>query len=145
MAIQFIFTDWKSYEAKQKPAYPQFRTMQKLIPLLSLAETEHYITGKLTQLAAHKQTPEPDIPRCTDKELWRKEPQFKYYKDPNKRARSTKNFTNPGDAYEYQQSKGAGQGIVVEVPGEVIACRFCPAFPICTQKDEYLANNTLKI
>lgn len=145
MAIQFIFTDWKSFEAKMKPQYPQFRTMQKLIPLLSLPETEHYITEKLTQLANHKQTPEADIPRCTDEELWRKAPQYKYYKDPNKRVRSTKNFTNPGDAYEYQQSKGIGQGIVVEVPGEVVACRFCPAFPICTQKDEYLANNTLKI
>lgn len=145
MAIQFIFTDWKAYEAKQKPEYPPAKTMQKLVPLLSLEETEVYIAGKLMQLNNHKETPEPDIPRCTDEELWRKAAKFKYYKDPTKTARSTKNFDNAGDAYEFQRSKFAGQGLVVEVPGEVVACKFCPAFPVCTQKDEYLANQTLKL
>ena len=145
IAIQFIFTDWKAYEAKQKADYPPSKTMQKLVPLLSLEETEAYIARKLTQLTNHKETPEPDIPRCTDEELWRKPAKWKYYKDPCRTARSTKNFDNPGDAYDCQQTKYAGVGIVVEVPGEVVACKYCPAFPVCTQKDEYLANQTLKL
>ena len=111
---------------------------------MSLEDTEAYIAGKLTQLNNHKETPEPDIPKCTDEELWRKPAKWKYYKDPNKTKRSTKNFDNPGDAHAYRQSNGSF-GIVVETPGEVVACKYCPAFPVCTQKDEYLANGTLKL
>ena len=39
--------------------------------------------------------------------------------------------------------KDGGKGIVVEVPGAVVACNYCPAFTVCRQKDEYLADGTL--
>jgi hypothetical protein len=145
MAIQMVFTDWKAYEAARNPKYPQHRTEQKIIQLLSLSDTETYIRDKINLLDASKQTPEDQLPRCTDKELWRKPAKYKYYKDPLKTARSTKNFDSSADAFDYMQKNGGGQGIVIEVPGEVIACKYCAAFPICTQKDEYLANNSLRL
>jgi hypothetical protein len=147
MAIQFVFTDWKAYEAKQNPKYPQKQVEQQLIPLLSLDDTEDYIQQKLTAIRTHDANDESLIPHCTDKELWRKEGAWKYYKDPNsfhQGKRSTKNFTNAADAHARLQKEG-GKGIVVEVPGEVVACKYCQAFPVCNQKDIYLADGSLKL
>jgi len=38
-----------------------------------------------------------------------------------------------------------GVGIVVEKPGQVLACKYCPAFPICSQKDELIADGSLQL
>jgi len=142
MSILFFFTDWSAGKAKVDKSYPPSQVMQKRIPLLDLTDTEDFITRKLSDLAQFANTDEASLPRCTDKELWRKPATYKYYRDGNPNAsRSTKNFDNAGDAYARQQKEG--RGIVVEKPGEVIACRYCPAFPICSQKDEYLAEGSL--
>lgn len=142
MAIQFFFTDWAAGMAKQNPAYPQRQVEQKLIPLLNLDDTEAYISGKLNAIRMYKNTPENELPLCNDKELWRKDPVFKYYRDPAKRSRSTKNFDNMADAYKRLTDDG-NKGIIVEVPGEVVACKYCAAFPICSQKDDLIADGSL--
>ena len=132
MAIQFIFTDWQAAQARANPKYPQARTVQKLYPLKSLAETEQFVRSKLRLIQTYKDAPEADLPHCTDEELWRSEPQWKYYKDPNKTARSTKNFDNKQDAY-LRMAQDGNVGIVKEVPGKAVACKYCPALPICAQ------------
>lgn len=132
MAIQFIFTDWQAAQARANPKYPQSRTVQKLYPLKSLAETEQFVRSKLRLIQTYKDAPEADLPHCTDEELWRSEPQWKYYKDPNKTARSTKNFDNKQEAY-LRMAQDGNVGIVKEVPGKAVACKYCPAFPICAQ------------
>lgn len=142
MAIQFIFTDWMPGRAKADPLYPSESVKQQLIPLLSLADTEQFIKNKLTQMQLHKHAPEHELPLCTDKELWRREPQYKYYKNPQKLARSTKNFTSLGDANQRLAEDGH-VGTVVTIPGAVTACKFCAAFPICTQKDFLIADGSL--
>ena len=144
ITILFFFWDWMEFQAKQNPNYPQRPIEQQQIPLLPLDETENFVVGKLRQYELHRRDEEPDLPECSDKELWRQPPQFKYYRDPNKRARSTKNFSNAREAHERLVADG-GKGIVVEVPGEVVACKYCPAFPICTQKDRYIADGSLKL
>jgi hypothetical protein len=144
MAIQFFFTDWMAAKAKADPAYPQRPVEQKLIPLLPLDDTEQYIRGKLRQFALHRNAPEPDLPHCTDKELWRKAPVFKYYRDPAKRTRSTKNFDTAAEAHQ-RLIKDGNVGVVVEVPGEVVACKYCPAFPVCGQKDKLIADGSLRL
>jgi len=143
MAIQFLFTDWVKYRTSDS-GYPAHPVMQKTYPLMSLADTEQYVLSKLEMFDRYKDSNEQDIPQCTDKELWRKEPQFKYYKNPTKTSRSTKNFDNSAEAYARLATDGGG-GLVKEVPGEVIACRFCPAISVCTQKDTYLMDGTLKL
>jgi hypothetical protein len=70
---------------------------------------------------------------CTDEDLWRTEPVYKYYANPNKTARSTKNFDSKQDAYVFMAQ--AGKGIVLEKPGQVTACKYCSAFSLCSQKD----------
>lgn len=138
--IQFLFTDWQSSRARQDPNYPQTRALEYPVALPSLKETEQYISRKLKDLRKYWNAPEEEIPECTDKELWRSDPVYKYFSDPNKtNGRSTKNFDSLGDANAYKASKG-GKGVVITVPGEVKACSYCPAFDICKQKDLYHGN-----
>lgn len=135
--INFVFTDWQKVMAKSDPSYPQQRLLTHRVALLSLKDTETWIINKLKSLEAAADLPEESLPYCSDSELWRTEPVWKYYADPTKTAgRSTKNSATLQEAREYQASKG-GKGIIIEQPGQVKACGYCPAFAICTQKDLY--------
>lgn len=142
MAIQFIFTDWSAIRARTEKNYPPTRTVQKTFQLLSVAETDQYVRNRLALLDRYWHAPEDTLPLCTDEELWRKAPQWKYYKNPNSRTRSTKNFDNKQDAY-IRMAEDYNVGVVVEVPGQVVACKYCAAFPVCTQKDALIARGEL--
>jgi hypothetical protein len=131
--VNFIFTDWQKSSARTNPKYPQHRVAHKDIPLLSLKETEQWIRHKLSLVETHKQSPESEIPECTDSELWRSDPAYKYYSDPAKTSgRSTKNFDNMADARAFQSEK-SGKGVIITVPGEAKRCAYCDAAPVCSQ------------
>ncbi|MDR5839306.1 hypothetical protein [Caballeronia sp. LZ034LL] len=137
--INFIFTDWQKMQAKTNPNYPQHRVMHKDVPLLSVEETEAWVIWKLTQVQKYWGMPENQIPECTDEELWRSDPKFKYYSDPTKTAgKSTKNFDTLLEANQYWKAEKGGKGIVITVPGEVKRCGYCDAYDACTQKDRYI-------
>lgn len=142
MSIQFIFTDWQAFQAKQNPNYPQTKTITRRFELLSLADTEAYIAERLTTYMKYKDAPEADIPFCNDKELWRSDPVWKYYKNPAKKDRATKNFDNEIEAVKRWTDDGA-VGELVMIPGQAKACRYCAAFPVCTQKDSMLLSGDL--
>ena len=142
MAIQFIFTDWSKAKAMQDPKYPQQRIQQRLLPLKSIQETDAFVNRKLNQIEQYWDAKEEDLPLCTDADLWRSEPVFKYYKNPEKRARSTKNFDNRHDA-QLRYIEDGSVGVVVEQPGQVTACKYCPAFAVCSQKDALIASGDL--
>ena len=113
------------------------------IPLLSIDDTQAYVEAKLKLLDMYKDADEKDIPFCTDEDLWRKETTWKYYKNKDKTdGRSTKNFDNAAGAYARLAEDGY-TGIVLEVKGQVVACRYCSAFSVCTQKDHYLLSGDL--
>lgn len=133
--INFIFTDWQK-AMTSRDGYPQQRTLEKVYPLLPVDATEEMIANKLRMIEKYEGAKEEDMPPCSDEELWRSEPQFKYYADPTKTAgRSTRNFDNKADANKFMAEKG--KGVVIEKPGEVKRCLYCKAFPICKQKDQY--------
>lgn len=142
MNIHYIFTDWKPAQAKTDPAYPPKRFHTQSFPLMSMTETENFIRQKLALIEKYWDAPEEEIPDCDDEELWRSEPVFKYYKNPEKTARSTKNFDTMQEAM-IRLSEDGNVGIVKEVPGQVTACRYCPAFLACTQKDKLVAAGDL--
>lgn len=143
MAIQFVFMDFKPMRAGSEN-YPNNAVQQQIIPLFSIQETEQYIRNKLRAIVQNKDLPETDLPRCSDEDLWRRPPHYKYYKNPDKMTRSTKNFDNQQEAMTYQ-AKNGGVGLIVKKPGEVVACKYCPAFSVCTQKNEYIADGSLKV
>lgn len=142
MAIQFIFTDWSGAKARTDPNYPQKRFQTRVFNLLSLQDTENFIRKKLALISKYWNANAEDIPECTDAELWRSEPIWKYYKNPEKLSRSTKNFENKQEAY-IRLAEDGGVGIVKEVPGQVVACKYCPAFTVCNQKDFLISNGDL--
>lgn len=143
MAINFIFTDWTPGKAND-PSYPSSPVLRKVYPLYSLAETEAFIRRKLTLIQQHQDTPEPELPHCTDAELWRRDPVWKYYKNPDKLTRSTKNFDNRQDAYARLAADGH-VGVVVEKPGEVVACKYCPALMLCSQAQALIQSGDLQL
>lgn len=145
MMIHFIFTDWSKVEATRNPKYPQCRVVSQKLKLLSIQDTERYIRGKLQQFVQYRHTEEHLIPLCNDDDLWRKPAAYKYYKDPTKtEGRSTRTFDNRNDAYLHMANNNH-VGIVIEVKGQVVACRYCPAFAVCTQKDTYIASGELSL
>lgn len=142
MAIQFIFTDWSAAKARSESGYPQSRIQQRILPLMSVAETDRYVLNKLSQIDQYWDAPEESIPLCSDEDLWRSPPVFKYYKNPEKTSRSTKNFDTKQEAYIRLAEEG-GKGLVLEKPGQVTACKYCPAFSACSQKDALIAQGDL--
>lgn len=141
IAINFIFTDWQRSRARQSPdTYPEHRIMTHRVPLMSVEETDLWIRNKFKELERYAELPESELPRCSFKDLWMSDPEFKYYADPKKAtepgARASRNFgTDRKAAYAHKAEKG--KGAVVGFSGQAKACGYCPAFNICTQKDEY--------
>ena len=140
--IQFVFTDWQRMMAKTTPNYPPIRVIEHPVLMPSNDEIETFIYNKISEISRFWEKSEDEIPPCNDKELWRSEPSYKFYLDPEKAkdpaARSSKNSDTMADAVAYQASKG-GKGIIVTKLGEPKACEYCSAFDICKQKDAYFA------
>ena len=138
--IQFVFTDWQRMMARTNPKYPPIKIMEYPVPLPSENDVHDYIVNKIKELSRLWDSPEDHLPPCTDKELWRGAPVYKFYLDPEKakdpNARATKNNETMAEAQAYMASKG-GRGVIVTKPGEPKACEWCPAFDVCKQKDAY--------
>lgn len=131
MSIFEMYDEWTSFKAGD-PNYPPAQVVDKNIPLLSIADTERYIKTKIKDLNKYFDSPDEDIPECTDEELWRKNPVFKYYKNPASKTRSSGNFNTYAEAYAKKEEDGH-VGEIVEVKSKAIACRYCNAYPICQQ------------
>ena len=135
--INYVFTDWQKMMTSN-PAYPQKPVERKNIELMTVEQTENWIQSKLLEYHQFKNQPEEVLPECTDEQLWRSDPKWKYYSDPTKTdGKSTKNFDNKSDAHKHMADKG--KGTVIEVPGEVKACGYCAGYEACKQKDKYFA------
>ena len=142
MDIIHIFMDWKAGMVRTDPSYPTQRFKKQTFPLLSLSETEQFIRRKVEAIEKYWDAPEEEIPNCDDEDLWRSEPVFKYYKNPTSTKRSTKNFDNAHDA-RLRHIEDGSVGVIKEVPGQVTACKYCPAFIACSQKDSLIAAGEL--
>jgi len=143
MNIGYIFTDWIAMKALQDKNYPQTNIVEKKLPLMKEDAIETFILHVLSKIERYTGAPQKDMPLCTKDELWQRDSVWKYFKDPAKRSRSTKNFDNPGDANQRNASDGS-KGIVVEVAGEVKRCNYCNARPICLQADQLKRDGLLK-
>lgn len=135
MHINYLFTDWKAHEAKADKKYPQSKILQRKLMLLSIPETESFLRSRL-DMVKHYLTQSPkDFPHCTPEELWQKPPVFKYYKDPTKTARSTKNYDSQFEADARMGQEG--KGIVKAVPSEIKRCHYCNVRAVCTDAEKY--------
>lgn len=136
--IQHVFTDWQRSASRTQKNYPPHRVVEKVIQLLTLEETEAWIRARIREIIRNQDLPEPEIVRCSEKDLWRSDPVYKYYPDAKKAqegGRSTKNFDDLAEANMHLNQMG--KGVVITVPGVVRACSYCPAFELCSQRLEY--------
>lgn len=140
--IHYIFSDWSKAQTRQSPDYPKSSLHSQAYELMSIPATEAFVKSKLKLIETYKDAPEETIPECTDEDLWRKPTVWKFYIDPNKQTRSTKNFDSFHEAQKYFVERGS-KGIIVEHKGTVSACLYCPVFSVCTQKDRLIASGEL--
>ena len=140
--VQYLLVDWNRGLAGRDPKYPPHAAPARSIRLMGLQETDKWVNDKLRLLTMLKDAPEADLPECSEEDLWRSEPVFKYYTDPSKTSgRSTKNFDTEQEANAYRAEKG--KGIVITKPGTVRACNYCPCAPICGQYQRLLASGDI--
>jgi len=144
MAIQYIFTDWSQLESIKNPKYPKSKLLEQQFQLMSIPETDSFVNGIINTITILEDKPQSELPTCTPDELWIKPSVFKYYKDPKKTARSTKNFDNTHDAYTRLRDDGS-VGIVKEVKGQVVKCKYCSVVSLCTQAQGYVDTGLLKL
>jgi hypothetical protein len=142
MDIHYLYVDWRASGVKSDPTYPPRRHHRQTVPLVSRHDTDVFIKKKLAAIEAYWHAPEEEIPHCTNAELWRSDPVFKYYKNPATTSRSTKNFATHQEAVLRYIEDGS-RGVIREVPGQARACHYCAAFPLCRQKDALLAAGDL--
>jgi len=142
--IQLIFTDWSAAKARADKRYPQTRLLQQTIKLMTVEATENFISQKLEVLARLEAAPQTSLPLCTKDELWQKPDLWKYYKDPTKKTRSTKNFDNLNDA-TLRLHKDGSVGEIVHIPGQVGKCKYCDVREICQQATDLVAVGLLKL
>ena len=136
VVIECIVLDWTATAARAAPEYPQQQWVGLRLTLKSIQETESFIRTKLEEITKHLDTPEPELPECTDEDLWRSEPSYAYYANPDATGRCTKKFDTLHEANMYLAEKGKGR--VDTRPGEVKACAYCSAAVLCTQRLRYL-------
>lgn len=127
--IHFMFTDWKAHLSIGDKEYPPANVMTRKLKLMSLEETEQFISNKLLGIIPHLDKQQEDLPQCTQEELWQNPPTYKWYKGGVKTARSSKNFDTKGEA----EAHSAGVGIIITHPAKVKRCYYCDARLACTQ------------
>lgn len=140
MAVQFIFKDWNKNMVKNDPRYPKLPVLEHTVPLMSVAQTDTFVLGKIMEIDKYMGSPESEIPFCTDEDLWRRDTQYKYYSKPDAK-RASKNFDNMADAQMHLANKGVGE--IREVKSQPTACLYCAAAPNCSQYKGFVANGEI--
>ena len=146
MIINYFFTDWSKLRSiiEAKKGYPEFRSLAYKVPLMSIKETEQFIRTKLAEVSSFFKVEEIGLPQCTQEELWQGETTYKYYKNPLKKAKSTKNFNNYAEAQTRFIADGS-IGEVVTVPAKAKRCNYCSGLSICSQAKQLIEVGLLDV
>ena len=136
VVIECVVLDWTAASAASSPDYPQQQWVSLQLKLESIQKTESFLRTKLADITKHLDTPEPQLPECTDEDLWRDEPTYAYFSNPEATGRSSKNFDTLHDANQHLALKGKGR--IDTRMGKPKACGYCSAASLCTQRLRYL-------
>jgi len=140
--ISFLFGDWMA--SRVGTDYPATAIDSKFFPLMSEFKTKQFIDNRFNEIELYRKAPEHQLPECTSEELWKDADVWKYYANPAKTARATKNFDNITEA-NLRLAKDGNKGIVKTVLGKVKACKYCKAAPLCKQKDRLILSGQLEL
>lgn len=134
--VQYLLVDWARAFAGRDPNYPAHAAPSRSVRLMTVEETDKWVKDKLRLLTQLADAPDDQLPECSEEDLWRSAPVFKYYASGDTTKRATKNFDTAQEANAFRAEKG--KGVVVEKPGTVKACGYCPCAPICGQYQRLL-------
>ena len=131
VSIEKVFSDWQASKAKYDKNYPKLRVLSKDYPIRPLQWTKEWIANRLNLIDTNIDSPQSELPRCTDDELWASDDIWKYYKKIGAK-KATKNFKSSQEANDRLMADG-NTGEVVHFPGEVKRCTYCNVIEICEQ------------
>lgn len=144
MGVNFTFTDYQKFKTKQDPDYPRGRMISVGVPMMSYEATEQFLRNQIAALEAAKNLPESQLPACTQEELWQDPTTYKYFRNPTKKDRATKNFDSFAEA-QLRLTKDGGGGCIGIVKGVAKACNYCDAAPICSQAKQLVLDGLLEM
>lgn len=126
--ILMVFTDWSRKRSETSTNYPETRMKIKPIKLWSEKETEEYIKFRLSLFDKCLDMEEPDLPECTDEELWRDKEKFEIKLG----ERVVKTCTSEEKAKEHIEKYQLDAKINLK-KGLVKRCGYCTARRFCSQ------------
>ncbi|MCP3681999.1 MAG: hypothetical protein GY861_04840, partial [bacterium] len=74
-----LFKDWKPMDALRIDDYPP-QVMRVPVPLWDFPTQEKYLTDKINLLCQYENTPDAELPVCTEDERWASPAKYKVYK-----------------------------------------------------------------
>jgi hypothetical protein len=138
LTIHYIFTDWNKNYVNSKEGYPPHPFVSIKLPLMSLQETETYITNTLMGIEANLDKEE--LPPCDEHTLMQEEV-WQYFSNPSALS-AGKNFDNFADANDYLVRKGTG--FIKKKATEPKGCNYCSCRGICKQYDNFVKQGLIK-
>ena len=138
LKILALMRDWVSSKAKFDPSYPDFQAQVIDIPVLTEKQQLEYILNRIERLMKYKNTPDDELPECTEAYRWAKNGVFKVYKGANKSAvRGGAKFENREDAEKFIESLDTKfKYRIEEVKGDLFKrCEYCSAHAFCNQTE----------
>lgn len=128
LAIIAILRDWSKAKSEFTKDYPKTQVKKISLPVWTLEESEQYLRDKITLLQSFKDTPDDELPICTEKERWAKPTKYAVMKD-KKAKRASKVFDSRFEAEVYRGQIG---GVLEARQGEDTRCKhYCSVNQWC--------------
>lgn len=135
-AIDYIITDWSKLSSIKDKTYPPSAMGSIALDLFSEEVTELWIKRKLETIKKYWNSPEEDMPSCTDEELWSTAPRYKYYRNKEKLARASRVYDTPQEANAHMVKDG-NTGVIIPTRKTVRYCSYCNSNSVCKQYQQY--------
>jgi len=133
--INAFFRDWIRSRAKYDKKYPQVPYKRYKLKLWSIDKQKKYIEGRVALHQAHENTPDNELPECTELERWQTETKYAVMKKGNKKACRGGLKNSMEEAEKYIKNHKDSIRMYVEIRrGEARKCAdYCDAAPFCNQ------------
>ena len=97
LELVYVIRDWSKMKSKTTRDYPKFQVQKTKVKMWTLEEAEQFLIDRVSLLKVHEDTPDDELPYCTDKDMWKDPDKWAVYKD-KKAKRATKLFEEELDA-----------------------------------------------
>lgn len=133
--IFFFFTDWSLAKSKNSKDYPKLRFATKDYVLLSYQDTQAFIVKSLSELEKHQQTPDTELPLCTDKDLWKNPDKFAVMREGKQVALKVCDSEEIAKKFIFENGFNLHikKHTIVRRPTIAKRCRYCQCTEFCSQ------------